>query len=59
RSDLQTGDRLLLCGNFHALNQASSWIAPPVSPSEPQPLVQIPLASISEAVPELLSSDGQ
>lgn len=59
RSDLQTGDRLLLCGNFHALNQASSWIVPPESPPAPQPLVQIPLASISEAVLELLSSDGQ
>jgi CPA2 family monovalent cation:H+ antiporter-2 len=27
-SDLQAGDRLLLCGNFHALNQASRWLAP-------------------------------
>jgi monovalent cation:H+ antiporter-2, CPA2 family len=32
-SDLQAGDRLLLCGNFHALNQASRWLAPD---SEPQ-----------------------
>lgn len=36
-SDLQAGDRLLLCGNLYALNQASLWIAtaaaapPPVS----------------------------
>jgi monovalent cation:H+ antiporter-2, CPA2 family len=27
-SDLQAGDRLLLCGNLYALNQASCWIAP-------------------------------
>jgi CPA2 family monovalent cation:H+ antiporter-2 len=27
-SDLQAGDRLLLCGNLYALNQASRWIAP-------------------------------
>jgi CPA2 family monovalent cation:H+ antiporter-2 len=48
-SDLQAGDRLLLCGNFHALNQASSWIAP----TDPSP-VQVPLASptLSEPVPE-------
>jgi CPA2 family monovalent cation:H+ antiporter-2 len=38
-SDLQAGDRLLLCGNFHSLTQASSWIAP-----ESSKVVQFPLA---------------
>lgn len=28
KSDLQAGDRLLLCGNFHSLNQARTLIAP-------------------------------
>jgi len=31
-SDLQAGDRLLLCGSYYALNQASKWIAPDVLP---------------------------
>ncbi|WAL61771.1 cation:proton antiporter [Thermocoleostomius sinensis] len=31
-SDLQAGDRLLLCGNFHALAQASRWLAPNFEP---------------------------
>lgn len=38
-SDLQAGDRLLLCGNYHALNQVSRWIAPVEDPQ----LVPIPL----------------
>jgi monovalent cation:H+ antiporter-2, CPA2 family len=50
-SDLQAGDRLLLCGNFHSLTQASSWIAP-----ESSKVVQFPLsAAMSELVPELVS----
>jgi CPA2 family monovalent cation:H+ antiporter-2 len=43
-SDLQAGDRLLLCGNFHGLSQASQWIAPepsdlefPTTATEPEP----------------------
>lgn len=49
-SDLQAGDRLLLCGNYHALNQTSCWIAP-MAP-EPQ-LLQIPLtAPLSEPLRE-------
>jgi monovalent cation:H+ antiporter-2, CPA2 family len=48
-SDLQAGDRLLLCGNFHSLNQASRWIAPLEQPS----LLAIPLTQpMSEPVPE-------
>lgn len=27
-SDIQAGDRLLLCGNLYSLNQASGWISP-------------------------------
>lgn len=33
RSDLQAGDRLLLCGNLYSLNQASLWIVPPHEPA--------------------------
>lgn len=47
-SDLQAGDRLLLCGNFRALEQASRWIAPTVEPS----ILAIPLAPLSEPVSE-------
>jgi CPA2 family monovalent cation:H+ antiporter-2 len=28
KSDIQVGDRLLLCGNFYGLVQASQWISP-------------------------------
>jgi CPA2 family monovalent cation:H+ antiporter-2 len=48
-SDLQAGDRLLLCGNFHALTKASYWIAP-VLPD--QQLVPMPLAVMSEPLRE-------
>lgn len=48
-SDLQAGDRLLLCGNFHALNQVSRWI----SPLGEAQLLQIPLTTpLSEPMPE-------
>lgn len=57
-SDLQAGDRLLLCGNFHSLTQASSWIAP-----ESSKVVQFPIASavVSDFVPveDHLSIDQQ
>ncbi|MBD2020139.1 NAD-binding protein, partial [Leptolyngbya sp. FACHB-36] len=54
-SDLQTGDRLLLCGGFYSLSQASRWIAPPNSAS----LIQIPIAkvSVSEPMREYLPPD--
>ncbi|MBD3882453.1 cation:proton antiporter [Phormidium tenue FACHB-886] len=45
RSDLQAGDRLLLCGGFHALEQASQWLAP----STPQSSL-LPLSVVSEPV---------
>ncbi len=48
-SDLQAGDRLLLCGNFHALTKASYWIAP-VDPD--QALVAMPLTAMSEPLRE-------
>ncbi|MFM7423710.1 MAG: cation:proton antiporter [Elainella sp.] len=47
-SDLQAGDRLLLCGSFRALEQASRWIAPAAEPT----LIAIPLAPMSEPVSE-------
>lgn len=55
QSDLQAGDRLLLCGNFHALTQASRWIAPT---PEPQ-ILQIPLvqAAVSEAIREYVPAE--
>jgi len=55
QSDLQPGDRLLLCGSFHSIEQASYWIAP-TSP-EPQSLLQIPLAALSEPVLEAVTSE--
>jgi monovalent cation:H+ antiporter-2, CPA2 family len=39
-SDVQSGDRLLLCGNIYSLNQASRWIAPV---AEPATVVQFPV----------------
>lgn len=44
RSDLQVGDRLLLCGNFHALSQASRWIAA----NQETALVPIPLSPLND-----------
>ncbi|MBI4783623.1 MAG: cation:proton antiporter [Oscillatoriophycideae cyanobacterium NC_groundwater_1537_Pr4_S-0.65um_50_18] len=52
QSDLQAGDRLLLCGSFHSIEQASYWIAP--ASSEPQSLLQIPLAALEEPMLETL-----
>jgi len=42
KTDVQKGDRLLLCGNLYALNQVSCWIAPE---GQTQPLLSIPLAN--------------
>lgn len=42
KTDIQKGDRLLLCGNLYALNQVSCWIAPEV---QNQPLLSIPLTN--------------
>lgn len=57
-SDLQAGDRLLLCGGFYSLSQASRWIAPP-TPVSPLLPIPIPAVSISEAVREYLPPDSQ
>jgi CPA2 family monovalent cation:H+ antiporter-2 len=47
-SDLQAGDRLLLCGGLYSLNQASNWIVPPQTAQVvPFPL---PMVSISDAI---------
>lgn len=43
KSDLQSGDRLLLCGNLYSLNQASHWIAPS---QKVTPTVSIPVANV-------------
>lgn len=55
-SDLQSGDRLLLCGNFHALNQARQWMAPTQQPV----ILQLPLPQPvgSELLSELLPPDS-
>jgi len=42
-SDLQVGDRLLLCGNLYSLNLASRWI----SPSSLSTSISIPVINIS------------
>lgn len=42
-SDLQVGDRLLLCGNLYSLNQASCWISP--SPQLPAS-ISIPVVNV-------------
>jgi len=48
-SDIETGDRLLLCGGFHSLNQATQWLAPV---SEP---LKLPLVGVSEPLGEFIS----
>lgn len=56
-SDLQAGDRLLLCGNFYSLNQASRWIAPPTQAS----MLQVPMSklTVAEAIREYLPPEDQ
>jgi len=48
KSDIQAGDRLLLCGGFYSLNQASRWIAPPFALTPILP-VSVGLQSVSTA----------
>lgn len=58
KSELQAGDRLLMCGGFYSLNQASRWIAPtPVSATA----LQIPVSTvgIGEPIHEYLPTDEQ
>ncbi|MGE5656120.1 MAG: cation:proton antiporter [Actinomycetota bacterium] len=47
-AELQGGDRLLLCGNFQALNQVRPWLTPTLAPT----VVKIPVvkAQVSEKV---------
>jgi monovalent cation:H+ antiporter-2, CPA2 family len=56
KSDLQAGDRLLLCGNFHALNQARLFIAP--NDTKETALLQIPFAAAVDPVRELMPMEG-
>jgi monovalent cation:H+ antiporter-2, CPA2 family len=48
-TDLQAGDRVLLCGNIYSLNQASQWISPV---SEAVSILPFPVANtaVSESV---------
>lgn len=50
-SDIETGDRLLLCGGFHSLNQAREWLAPVAEP------LKLPLVGVSETLGEFISMD--
>jgi CPA2 family monovalent cation:H+ antiporter-2 len=53
--DIQPGDRLLLCGGFHSLMQASQTIAPKQSSD-----LQAPVSSLSiNGVPEYAMADDQ
>ncbi|WP_421657152.1 cation:proton antiporter [Leptothermofonsia sp. ETS-13] len=56
KSELQAGDRLLLCGGFYSLSQASRWIAPDPQPSTVLPL-PITTVSVSEALRDYLPTD--
>jgi CPA2 family monovalent cation:H+ antiporter-2 len=56
KSEIQAGDRLLLCGGFYSLSQASRWIAPEPQASAVPPL-PIKTVSVSEAVRDCLPTD--
>ncbi|HEY9648412.1 MAG TPA: TrkA C-terminal domain-containing protein, partial [Chroococcidiopsis sp.] len=57
-SDLQSGDRLLLCGNFHALNQARLYISPSLEPTVSDPgLLDSDLLDSDLLEPELMDSN--
>ncbi|MBW4678708.1 MAG: cation:proton antiporter [Microcoleus vaginatus WJT46-NPBG5] len=55
-TNFQAGDRLLLCGGFHSLNQVRCIIAP----SPHLPVLQVPIvrATVSETLKEFLPSDS-
>jgi CPA2 family monovalent cation:H+ antiporter-2 len=59
KSELQAGDRLLLCGGFYSLNQASRWIVP----NNPQPATILPFSvapvGVGEVLREYLPEDEQ
>jgi CPA2 family monovalent cation:H+ antiporter-2 len=57
-SELQAGDRLLLCGGFYSLSQASRWIMP--NPEIPEILpLSVASVAVSEALREYLPEDEQ
>jgi len=49
-SDVEAGDRLLLCGGFHALNQARQWLAPLAQP------LMLPLVTVNDTLSEYISA---
>ena len=49
-SDVEAGDRLLLCGGFHALNQARQWLAPLAPP------LMLPLVTVNDTLSEYISA---
>jgi CPA2 family monovalent cation:H+ antiporter-2 len=57
KSDLQAGDRLLLCGGFYALSQASQWISPTVEPVSVLPLIAT--VAVSEPLREAPFPEGE
>ncbi len=50
--DIQVGDRLLLCGGFHSLNQARELIAPK------QALSELPISLSNGALPEYVTVEN-
>jgi monovalent cation:H+ antiporter-2, CPA2 family len=56
-SDLQAGDRLLLCGGLYSLNQARQWIAP----TEQSTVLPIPISAVNltEPIREYAPPDNQ
>lgn len=56
-SDIQLGDRLLLCGGFHALEEASRWIAPVLTPVQDTARLQIPIAPVELSAEASLHDD--
>lgn len=57
-SELQAGDRLLLCGGFYSLSQASRWIMP--NPEIPEILpLSVASVAVSEALREYMPEDEQ
>ncbi len=54
-TDVQAGDRLLLCGGFQSLNSARHWLVP----SNDLPILPIPVvrAAVSEPLKEFLPAD--
>jgi CPA2 family monovalent cation:H+ antiporter-2 len=50
-SDIQEGDRILLCGSFYSLSQASRWLAPSMKSARGLPL-PLPPITVGESLLE-------